>query len=97
MNEPYCRCAGCGECSAHRKEPKLKSRIEKLEAEIKGWKADQKENLRNQVVLHQRVIALEAALDVALEALETYFNQYPHMQKGYTLDAIEILKEVRRD
>lgn len=27
MNEPHCRCPGCGECSAHKNESKLKTKI----------------------------------------------------------------------
>ena len=30
MNEPHCRCPGCGECSAHAKEPKLKAELRRL-------------------------------------------------------------------
>jgi len=33
------------------------------------------------------------ALEIALEAMEDHAKQYPHMQKGYTLDAIEALRE----
>ena len=33
------------------------------------------------------------ALQIALEAMEDHAKQYPHMQKGYTLDAIEALRE----
>ena len=29
----------------------------------------------------------------ALEALELHAEQYPHMQKGYTVDAITVLRE----
>ena len=34
----------------------------------------------------------KASLD-ALEAMETYVKQYPHMDKGYMLDAREALKK----
>jgi uncharacterized protein (DUF2461 family) len=40
--------------------------------------------------------AREADLKVmrqAMEALEDHAKQYPHMQKGYTLDAIEQLRK----
>ena len=30
MNEAHCRCPGCGECSAHAKEPKLKAELRRL-------------------------------------------------------------------
>lgn len=33
------------------------------------------------------------AMQFALEAMEDHAKQYPHMQKGYTLDAIEALRE----
>jgi hypothetical protein len=35
---------------------------------------------------------LRAAAQQALEALEDHAKQYPHMQKGYTVDAISALK-----
>jgi len=35
--------------------------------------------------------ALRAAAREALEAMEMHANQYPHMQKGYTVDAIAML------
>ena len=38
--------------------------------------------------------ALREAAQQALEALEDHANQYPHMQKGYTVDAITALKAV---
>lgn len=34
MNEPYCRCPGCGECSAHRNEKKLREAIAKKDAAL---------------------------------------------------------------
>jgi protein tyrosine phosphatase (PTP) superfamily phosphohydrolase (DUF442 family) len=33
------------------------------------------------------------AMKQALEALELHAEQYPHMQKGYTVDAITALRE----
>ena len=36
----------------------------------------------------------ERALKLALEALELHCQQYPHMVKGYCLDAITAAKEV---
>ena len=35
---------------------------------------------------------LRQAAQQALEALEDHANQYPHMQKGYTVDAITALR-----
>lgn len=35
----------------------------------------------------------EEALKLALEALELHGEQYPHMVKGYVLDAMRGLKE----
>lgn len=37
---------------------------------------------------------LKRAAVVALDALETHAKQYPHMQKGYTIDAIGSLRAV---
>ena len=34
----------------------------------------------------------KAAMEQALEALEDHAKQYPHMQKGYTVDAITALR-----
>ena len=57
------------------------------------------------VALVEKCAALEAAnrdsqawfdalkAEQALEALELHATQYPHMQKGYTVDAITALKE----
>jgi hypothetical protein len=36
----------------------------------------------------------DEALQLALEALELHGKQYPHMVKGYCLDAIAAIKEV---
>jgi hypothetical protein len=30
MNEPHCRCPGCGECSAHANQEKLKAELRRL-------------------------------------------------------------------
>jgi hypothetical protein len=35
----------------------------------------------------------DKALEIALEALELHGKQYPHMVKGYCLDAIKAIKE----
>ena len=35
----------------------------------------------------------DKALEIALEALELHGKQYPHMVKGYCLDAIAAIKE----
>jgi hypothetical protein len=35
-----------------------------------------------------------AAVKLALEALELHAKQYPHMQKGYTVDAITALQSI---
>ena len=35
---------------------------------------------------------MRAAAQAALEAMEDHANQYPHMQKGYTVDAITDLR-----
>jgi len=37
----------------------------------------------------------DEALDLALEALELHGKQYPHMVKGYCLDAITAIKQAR--
>ena len=36
---------------------------------------------------------LRQAAQQALKALEDHANQYPHMQKGYTVDAITALRQ----
>ena len=41
----------------------------------------------------QQVVTPLAALKLALEALELHGQQYPHMVKGYCLDAITAIKE----
>jgi hypothetical protein len=35
----------------------------------------------------------DKALEIALETLELHGKQYPHMVKGYCLDAIKAIKE----
>jgi len=35
----------------------------------------------------------DKALEIALEALELHGKQYPHMVKGYCLDAIKAIKK----
>lgn len=41
----------------------------------------------------EQIAKLEAAARMALEALELHAKQYPHMQKGYTVDAITALRD----
>ncbi len=36
---------------------------------------------------------LRKAAEMALEEFELFFNTYPHMEKGYTLDAREALRQ----
>ena len=36
---------------------------------------------------------LSKAAEMALEEFELFFNTYPHMEKGYTLDAREALRQ----
>ena len=38
-------------------------------------------------------LSLEKATKEALDAFESFCQQYPHMVKGYMLDAIESLKD----
>jgi hypothetical protein len=45
----------------------------------------------------ERIEALEAALRQAREAFELHGQQYPHMQKGYTLDALSAIYDVMND
>ena len=44
--------------------------------------------------LEEECKALRAAASEALDAMEMHANQYPHMQKGYTVDAIEMLRRL---
>ena len=44
-----------------------------------------------------RIEVLEAALKQAREAFELHGQQYPHMQKGYTLDALSAIYDVMND
>ena len=39
-----------------------------------------------------RVVVNKVLLEQAIDALETYGKQYPHMQKGYLLDAEQSLR-----
>jgi len=41
------------------------------------------------------VMTKDKALELALEALELHGKQYPHMVKGYCLDAITAIKQAR--
>jgi len=43
------------------------------------------------------VKALEAALRQAREAFELHGKQYPHMQKGYTVDALAAINDLLKD
>ena len=45
-----------------------------LKLENAGWKADQKENLRNQVELQQEVNALRKAAQMALDTLQYLYS-----------------------
>ena len=45
----------------------------------------------------ERIEALEAALRQAREAFELHGQQYPHMQKGHTLDALSAIYDVMND
>lgn len=40
-----------------------------------------------------KILIDEDTVKLALEALELHATQYPHMQKGYTVDAISALRE----
>lgn len=42
---------------------------------------------------HSRIEADEALMRQAVEALDLHAKQYPHMQKGYTVDAITALRK----
>lgn len=41
-----------------------------------------------------KILVDKAVIEQALEAFELYAKQYPHMVKGYTLDAEEALRNV---
>ena len=63
-----------------------KSAVARKDAEIAGWKADQKENLRWQVEQHEQIQALTAERDALAkkvemlrEALEDLREQYSHI------------------
>lgn len=68
--------------------------IERLRvAATKLGRSDEWEDLRDD--LHHAAAEIEqlrGAATVALDAFETHAKQYPHMQKGYTVDAIEALR-----
>lgn len=64
-------------------------------AATKLGRSDEWEDLRDD--LHHAAAEIEqlkGAAVVALDALETHAKQYPHMQKGYTIDAIGSLRAV---
>ena len=49
----------------------LRAALQERDAEIEGWKADQKENLANQCNLQATIKAQRNVLEQALEALQT--------------------------
>ena len=42
--------------------------------------------------LHLKLQGMQSRSAALVDALETYFKQYPHMMKGYILDALAAFK-----
>lgn len=77
---PYCRCPGCGECDAHRLQPKLKARLAKAEATIRDWTVRDNQY----TVLAARLAEAEALLREA----RTYMTEDDHGDAmRYRIDA----------
>ncbi len=77
---------------------KAADEIERLEKENESLKA----SVYGLYELEKELYECQAREDMLREALECYFKQYPHMMKGYILDALALpqddtaLKEYRK-
>jgi hypothetical protein len=59
--ESYCRCPGCGECSAHKQVPELEAKIRSLTAKKERLKTDNKRLLE---ALRDTTVNLLAAVSL---------------------------------
>ena len=60
----------------------LKEQVAQLEAD----------NSHAGLFYEKQLTTLQSKSDALVDALETYFKQYPHMMKGYILDALAAFK-----
>ena len=81
--------AGCGVAAMQNTES---SKAERAKRGDFGWTESYGAVCR----MVDREIAQRTVMQQALDALELHATQYPHMQKGYTVDAITALKEAMK-
>lgn len=79
------------------KDACMKSEIDELRAALAGRDAEIEKLKATFAALDEatmgKLCMQRAVMQQALDALELHATQYPHMQKGYTVDAITALKE----
>ena len=92
-------------CSGDRRLPSqiVQSEIDDLRAALKERDAEIARAHTNSAIGSRQIEQLftyqqaqRAVMQQALDALELHATQYPHMQKGYTVDAITALKEAMK-
>lgn len=86
-------CPKCGHDSATEKpvysKEQVAGAVAKKDAEIAGWKADQKENMQIQVDQHQRIATLESALKRANSNHEEFERKwYLEMDRVEQLESV---------
>jgi MinD superfamily P-loop ATPase len=66
--ENYCRCPGCGECSAHANAPKLKTKLKALQAEL----AEARRDVAELLALSDIVVKVENRAALVAEIRKRY-------------------------
>ena len=70
----------------------LKEQVAQLEAENGNLLAANRDCIDHFDAAYKDLTSLQSKSAALVDALETYFKQYPHMMKGYIADALAAFK-----